>query len=146
MVVDNQCFSLGAICGTTASLYEFKADSSFIHNKVNHDERNARTSRTRPDGAQERRDVKSRLACTKNKLTRYRITLEQTTFSIGEMGDTMNGFRFSDNSDEFSVLSVPGAQGFEKDLCFPSRDELAQALKDWIYLQNRLAELNKLLS
>ena len=95
---------------------------------------------------QDLRDVKSRLACTKNKLTRYRITLEQTVFSMGEMGDTMNGFKFSDTSDEFFVLSVPGAQGFEKDLCFPSRDELALVLKDWIHLRNRLAELNELLS
>ena len=91
---------------------------------------------------QERRDVKSRLACTKNKLNRYRKTLEQTAFSM----ESMDGFRFSDDSDEFSVLSVPGAMGFEKDLAFPARDELAQALKDWIYLQNQLAELNKLLS
>ena len=95
---------------------------------------------------QERRDIKISLACTKNKLTRYRITLEQTVLSMGEIGDTMNGFKFSDNSDEFFVLSVPGAQGFEKDLCFPSRDELALVLKDWIHLRNRLTELNELLS
>ena len=92
---------------------------------------------------QERREVKNRLVCNENKQNRYRKALEQTAFSMGEMG---GGFRFSDNSDEFSVLSVPGAMGFEKDLAFPSRDEIAQVLKEGIILQKRLVELNKLLS
>ena len=92
---------------------------------------------------QERREVKSRLACTKNKLNRYRVTLQQTAFSMEF--NTIDGFRFSDSSDEFTVLSVV-AKSFEKDRPFPSREELAKVLKDYISLENRLAELEDLLS
>ncbi len=102
---------------------------------------------------QDRRDVKMRLACTKNKLKRYRKTLEQTAFVMNGKGvDTMSGFRFSDDSDEFRVLLVPVPglhtfeKDFEKDRRFPTRGEIGQALKDLIYLQNRLSELDKILS
>lgn len=91
---------------------------------------------------QERREIKNSLVCTKNKLERYKTTLEQASFSIRDT----DGFSFSDNSDEFTVLSVPGAMGLEKDRPFPSREELAQTLKDWRHLQRRLAELDELLS
>ena len=96
---------------------------------------------------QERRRIKSRLDCTKNKLNKYRKTLEQTAFSMNYVSDTtISGFKLSNDSNEFSVLSVPGTMGFEKDRRFPSREELAQGLKDYIYLKNRLDELDDLLS
>ena len=94
---------------------------------------------------QERREVKQRLNCAKNRLDRIRRTLEQTAFSIANVEHGIaGGFRFS-GEDEFSVLPVGGTQGFEKEMTFPSRAEIAQALKDRDYLAKRLSELDELL-
>ena len=57
----------------------------------------------------------------------------------------MNGFRFPDGSDEFTVLSV-ATQSFDKDRPLPSREEIAKVLKDYVYFSNRLTELDNLLS
>ena len=48
-------------------------------------------------------------------------------------------------SDEFTVLPV-AARGVEEERAFPSRHEIAQALKNRDDLQNRLDKLDKALS
>lgn len=94
---------------------------------------------------QERREVKQRLNCTKNRLDRIRRTLEQSAFLITNLEHGVSdGFKFGEGS-EFSVLPVRGVQGFEKEMPFPSRAEIAQALKTRDYLAKRLCELDELL-
>ena len=94
---------------------------------------------------QERREIKQHLNCTKNRLDRIRRILEQSAFLIASVEHGVaDGFRFGEG-DEFSVLPVPGTQGFEKELPFPTRGEIAQALKDRDYLAKRLSELDELL-
>ena len=87
----------------------------------------------------ERREVKSSLACAENKLSRYGSLLEQTAFAMKGHG----AFDLSGEGDEFIVRSIPGVQGYEKDVAFPTRREIMGVLKDVQYLRRRLAELDE---
>ena len=89
-----------------------------------------------------RRQVKESLACVEHKLDRFRSALEQTAFAI----KTNSDFRFDEETDAFTVLAIAGVQGFEAEGHFPTREELASALKDRRHLRERMARLDELLS